>query len=266
MGKFTNRKIYVLALIWTLSLLFPLIGAGYIPFIDVKKIFPSDGARIEFFDINYIGDSDSMPVSVFPGPRMVVDNIDLVLKFVISNYMDNSNLFQSAPFNDGARLELYLSPHRNIKMALIYAVNNETKVILIDGELQINTQYAFRLKTHNNRIYVYLNNKLSGTGNFNSLEFSDFILGNAMAGTSPFVGQIYLDHCFVSKVSVGKWFLGLLRSRTAYLAYGIFFLVVILSVSLLIFYFVYYDGMADNDKEYFLHSSADAEKRRKYSL
>ena len=268
MLKFTTSKIYVLAIIWTLSLLFPLIWAGYIPIIDLKKFLSArDGARIRFFDINYIGDSGSIPVTVFPGPRMVIDDIDLTLEFRIVRYTLYANIFQTAPFNEGARLEVYRSPQGKIKLALIYALNNETKVLLVDGEVQINKGYVFQLKTHNtNRMYAYLNNKPAGMGNFNSMVFSEFILGNGLDGTRPFVGQIYLDHCFVSKVSIGKWFLRLFKSRTAYLAYGIFVLFVFLSVSLLLFYFVYYEGMLDKDKEHLLHSSGDAEKRGKCKL
>jgi hypothetical protein len=252
MVKFTISKIYVLGFIWTLSLLFPLILAGYIPIIDLKKILSAfDGASIRFSDINYIGDSDSMPVTVFPGPRMVIDDIDLTLKFRIDRYSDYANIFQTAPFNDGARLELYSSHRGDIKLGLFYPMNNETKLLLLDDEVQINKEYLFQLKAHNNKIYVYLNDKLAGMGNLNSIPFSEFILGNAMVDTKPFVGQIYLDKCFVYKVSIGKWFLKLFRSRTAYLAYGIFVLLVILSVSLLIFYFVYYEGMSDKDNRIF---------------
>jgi len=139
MLKLTTSKVYVLAFIWTLSLLFPLILAGYIPIIDLKKFLSArDGARIRFFDINYIGDSDSMPVTVFPGPRMVIDDIDLTLKFRIVRYTEYANIFQTAPFNDGARLELYRSSQGNIKLGLIYPLKNETKGLTLDGEVQEN--------------------------------------------------------------------------------------------------------------------------------
>lgn len=267
MGKFTNKNVCVLAFIWTLSLIFPLIWAGYIPFIDLNKILSArDGARIRFFDINYIGNSDSMPVTVFPGPRMVIDDIDLALRFRMFRYTEYANIFQTAPFNEGARLEVYRSPQKDIRLALIYRLNNKTEVIRFGSNIQIEKEYVYQIKNRNNRIYVYLNDKLEGTGEFNSIDFSEFNLGNGMAGTMPFVGQIYLDHCFVSKVSIGKWFLRLFKSETAYLACGIILLFVFLSVSLLLFYFIYYEGISDKDKKYFLQSNADAEKRGKYKL
>lgn len=262
MGKFTNKNVCVLAFIWTLSLIFPLIWAGYIPFIDLNKILSArDGAKIRFYDVYFNGDFDSVPVTLFSGPRMVVDDIDLTLKFRLVGYTDYANIFQTAPFNEGARLEVDRSSQGDIKLALIYALNNETKTFIVDSEIQMNKEYVYQLKTHNNRIYVYLNNKLAATGIFNTMPFSEFILGNGMGGTRPFVGQIYLDHCFVSKVSVGKWLLRLFKSRTAYIAYGAFILLVIFLVSFLLFYFVYYEGMVDKDNNHSLHSKGDIEKR-----
>jgi hypothetical protein len=251
MLKFTAPKVCVLAFIWTLCLLFPLIGGGYIPFFDLKNILPShDGGKIKFSDINYIGDSDSMPVTVFAGPRMVIDEIDLKLRFRLFGYNNYPTVFQTAPFNDGARLELYRSSQGGFRLALIYSFKNETKALRLNGEVKMNAEYVFQLKARKNKIYAFLDNESAVIGEFYNMTFSEFILGNGMGYTRPFVGEVYLDNCSVSKVTFGKWFLRIFRSRTAYFAYEIIFLFIFSSVSLLVFYYIYYEGISNIDNHF----------------
>jgi hypothetical protein len=264
MLKFTTSKVCVLAFLWTLCLLFPLIWAGYIPFLDLKYLKPSgDEGKIRFSDMNYIGDSDSMPVTVFAGPRMVIDDFDLKLRFRMFAYKDYSNLFQTAPFNDGARLELYRSRQGGFKLAIIYPFKNETKGLSLNGEVKMNTEYVFQLTARKNKIYAFFDNESAVIGDFYNMPFSEFILGNGMGYTRPFVGEVYLDNCSVSKVTFGKWFLRILRSKTAYFAYGISYFLIFSSVSLLLFYFVYYEGISDRDN--YFQAGPDMEKRRKYN-
>lgn len=263
MTKYTASNIFALGFIWTISIIFPLILGGYIPLLDLKeKIFPSADTRIKFSDISYGNDSTHIPVIVFSGPGMIVDDLDLKLKFRITDYSLYANIFQTAPFNEGTRLEVYSTPQGDIRLSLIYSFNNETKVFLLPDSLKINKDYAFQLKSHGaNKLYVYWEDKLTGIINFDNILFSNFILGNAMGYTRPFQGPIYLDHCFVSEVSLGKWFLRFLKSRSAYLVFGPFILLIIILYSIRIFYYVYYASMESNEKEHLRQSHADTERK-----
>src|SRR5512143_1961534 len=110
-----------IVLIWTLSLFLVSLCLGWLPLFSlVQKYFLNTGTDMVFGGKTYSSDTDAEPIVVLRGNRHISDYVDLKLRFRVKEFSEYANAFQTAPGNEGLRLELSSTPQGTIQSGVVY--------------------------------------------------------------------------------------------------------------------------------------------------
>ncbi len=252
MKQLNSSKVYILVFIWTLSIIAAVILSHLVPIST--PLTPIE--KKSYSHHHYVGrNSLSEPIPVCHEKKRLIDNFAIGIRFRIFRYAEYANIFQTASFNEGIRLELFKASDQFMGLLLVLG-NNEAgqpMAIKMNREIVVNKNYTLKILIDSwKNVKIYLDNELMQVSSMNAHPIlSDVVVGNGFDGKRPFWGEIDLDQMdvavsdyvynasskgFISKV------LNRLHVKNYFDALGLLLFLVNFSVAFRLFYYVWYES------------------------
>ncbi len=192
-----HSRIVRWTLVWTASLLLALICIGWLPLLSAigKSNSTTNRSEIILGGTEYNSTSSTEPTIVMRGSRQLGSSIDIRLRFSIKEFSQYENVFQTADRDDGIRLEIFSTPEKTIRSAIIYSKNGAVHVFQVNKDLDLNKTYLLTLRTEKaGFVSVYLNSEHLGYFWDELIVFSDFLLGRGYDSVRTFTGHVALEY------------------------------------------------------------------------
>lgn len=192
----TLCKVCALLFLWTASLIACLLQAGLIP--SVRERNKTLETRILKESVYR---AHGKPILLVQDTPKVIDEMDLRLEFSVAALKQWMNAFQTAPYNQGVRLEFYQAPVNGGSVAASLVVRNavldSTAAFSIGDDLKLNRKYYLRLRMRHTKtgfpfLDVFLDEAFMGTITGIKPYMSSFVLGYGFDKDRQFSGNVVL--------------------------------------------------------------------------